>query len=97
MEIEGDDQLEHRRERDIALQRVIDALVQECTGQSEAQVADRLREELAGLDLPQMPGSWFDSVIDSITRGDAYVVSSFSQSHTDIPEPRDRPRTQPPR
>lgn len=94
MDTDADAQLENRHDRELELQRVIDDLVQECAGQSEKQVAARFQEELARLGRTQMPEPWVDAVVDAIALGNAYVVSSYSESHTEIPEPQSRPRNQ---
>ena len=64
-----------RRERDVVLQRVIDALSERLAGHPEDEVIQVLDAELAERGFPEMPARWREAVTSSIASGHPYVVS----------------------
>lgn len=89
MEDSEADRLRHRRERDVKLQQVIDELAREHGGSGEDRIRRRLEEEVAARDLPDLPGPLLDAVAQTLSAGNPYVVSSFSEDVADVPRPQD--------
>jgi len=84
-----DERIEHRRERDTALQAVVDDLVRRSEGRPVDQVRTDLERTLAAEGLPVMPSGWLDAVASAATIGDPYVVSSYAEHHEDVPPAQD--------
>lgn len=66
---------ERRREREVALQRLIDDLTGSLRGVPEAEALAELDAHLARGGFTDMPERWRESVAGAITHGTAYVVS----------------------
>ncbi len=94
MDISDDDRLAERRERDLAVQQVVDGLVEEGPHQDAGVVADRLVRGLAEAGVMGMPQAWLDAVVREVMEGNAYVVSSFSEDRADVPPPQHGPPTE---
>ncbi len=87
---EDEARLAHRRERDTALQAVVDELVRRSEGRPEAEVRGDLEATLAERGLPEMPSGWLDAVAAAATIGDPYVVSAYAEQVDDVPPAKDR-------
>lgn len=71
----GEDDQARRREREVALQRLIDDLAQRLRGVPEAYVVSEMDAALARGGFTDMPERWREAVAGAITNGTAYVVS----------------------
>lgn len=71
----GEDDQARRREREVALQRLIDDLTERLRGVPEADVVPEMDVVLARGGFTDMPERWREAVAGAITNGTAYVVS----------------------
>lgn len=71
----GEDDQARRREREVALQRLIDDLTERLHGVPEADVVPEMDAVLARGGFTDMPERWREAVAGAITNGTAYVVS----------------------
>ena len=94
MDVSDDERLNERRERDPAVQQVVDRLVREGPHQDAGQVADRLVRGLVEIGVMGMPETWLDAVVRDVMEGNPYVVSSFSEERADVPRPQHGPPTE---
>ncbi len=76
------------RERDDALQQIINELAGRSRGRPHEQVAADLREAIRARDLDQMPEPWIGSVATEAANGNAYVVSVAEVRMSNVPPPR---------
>lgn len=71
----GENDQARRREREVALQRLIDDLTERLRGVPEADVVPEMDSVLARGGFTDMPERWREAVAGAITNGTAYVVS----------------------
>jgi hypothetical protein len=80
-----DEQLEHREEREVELQHVLDALAAECAGRPLPDVVAELERRLAAHGFPPQPARWVDAAASAAARGERYVVSVVADRDTQAP------------
>lgn len=86
------DSYEGRFDLDIALQRIIDDLVETGRGELPGVLAERLDAAIADAGLDPMPERWVAAVADSAAAGNPYVVSPETTRFEPVPPPAtDRP------
>ncbi|HMM96630.1 MAG: hypothetical protein IE926_02490 [Micrococcales bacterium] len=94
MDATDDERLVERRDRDLAVQRVVDALADEGPHADAALVTDTLVRRLADAGVPPMPEPWVASVVADLMEGNPYVVSAFTEAQADVPAPEHPARSE---
>ncbi len=80
-----DEQLEHREEREVELQHVLDDLAGECAGRPLPEVRAELERRLAAHGFQPQPARWVDAVASAAARGERYVVSVVADRDAQSP------------
>jgi hypothetical protein len=83
-----DEDLEHRRVRDAALQEAVDDLVRRSHDRPVAEIREDLERALADRGLPPMPEGWLEAVTSAAAEGNPYIVSTYSDHTDDVPPVR---------
>jgi hypothetical protein len=79
-----------KRERDIRVQRVINALVRRAPDLSLDEAYRELERGLADAGLPGMPEHWIRAVAQTAAAGNPYVCSPLSAKESEVPKPAEQ-------